>query len=56
MLTIIAFLSQDESAAAAVEYGLLLAFIAIVAIVGITHLANALNAVYLSARDALVGH
>ena len=48
------FLTQDESAAAAVEYGLLLAFIAIVAAVGLGHLANSLNTAYENARDALV--
>jgi pilus assembly protein Flp/PilA len=56
MLATLKFLSQDESAATAVEYGLLLALIAIAALAGLTSLGTHLKAAYDRAGDVLERH
>ncbi len=56
MLATLTFLGRDESAAAAVEYGILIALIALVALIGITRLGDHLSAVYDRAGDVLETH
>ena len=56
MLEILKFLSHDESAASAVEYGLLLALIALAALVALTRLGTHVNAAYDRAGDVLRRH
>jgi Flp pilus assembly pilin Flp len=52
MFAILKFLGQDESAVAAVEYGFLLALIALAALLGITGLGSHLHSVYERAGDS----
>jgi pilus assembly protein Flp/PilA len=51
MLAILNFLTQDESAAAAVEYGLLLGLVALAALAAITRMGAAVHSVF-----ELAGH
>lgn len=53
MLATLKFLGRDESAAAAVEYGILIALIALVALVGLTRLGHHVSAIYDQAGDRL---
>lgn len=53
MLATLKFLGRDESAAAAVEYGILIALIALVALIGITHLGKHVSEVFDRAGDRL---
>jgi Flp pilus assembly pilin Flp len=56
MLAILKFLSRDQSAAAAVEYGLLLALIALGAFFALRHLGEHVSMVYDRAGDAFDRH
>ena len=56
MLDILKFLSHDESAAAAVEYALLLALIALTALFAITRLGTHLSRVYDRGGDSFGIH
>jgi pilus assembly protein Flp/PilA len=46
---------KDESGAAAVEYGLLVALIAVVIIAGVTLLGNSINGIFTDASTAIKG-
>jgi Flp pilus assembly pilin Flp len=52
MFAILKFLGHDESGAAAVEYGFLLALIALAALLGMTGLGAHLHSVYERAGNA----
>ena len=56
MLAILKFLTRDQSAAAAVEYGILPAFIVIAAFLALHHLGTHVNDVYDKAGDVLERH
>ncbi len=56
MLATLKFLGRDESAAAAVEYGILIALIALIAMIGIHRLGVHVSAIYDSAGDHLESH
>jgi len=53
MLATLEFLGQDESAAAVVEYGILIALVALVALAGIADMGQHVSAIYDRAGDAL---
>ncbi len=52
MFATLKFLGPDESAAAAVEYGILIALIALVALAGLSFLGNRVSGIYDRAGDA----
>lgn len=56
MFSIIKFLSYDESAAAAVEYGMLLAFVALAALFGLTRVGSHLDQLFDRLRHDLERH
>ena len=56
MLATLKFLGQDDSAAAAVEYGLLVALIALVALAGLSQMGTSLSGIYDHAEDVLAHH
>ena len=55
MLATLKFLTRDESAAPAVEYGVLLGFIALTAILSLQHLGRSLHVILQDAADAFPG-
>ena len=56
MLATLIFLGRDESAAAAIEYGILIALIALVALIGITRMGHHVSEIYDRAGDRLESH
>jgi Flp pilus assembly pilin Flp len=56
MLATLKFLARDDTAAAAIEYGLLLAAIALVAILSLRHVGRGIDSIFDSVRDALRSH
>ena len=53
MLAILKFLSRDQSAATAVEYGVLIALVALAAFFAVSRLGTHLNVLYDRAGDVL---
>ena len=53
MLATLKFLARDESAVALVEYGILIAFIALFLVVGLTFLGSRVSDIYDRAGDHL---
>jgi Flp pilus assembly pilin Flp len=56
MLATLTFLGRDESAAAAIEYGILIALIALVAMVGFARLGDHVSAIFDRAGDRFESH
>ncbi|MBV9333927.1 MAG: Flp family type IVb pilin [Candidatus Eremiobacteraeota bacterium] len=56
MLATLNFLTRDETAAAAVEYGLLLAAIALVAIFSLFHIGRQVDSIFDGVRNAIRDH
>jgi len=55
MLATLKFLSRDESAAAAIEYGVLLGFIALTAILSIPNVGRELHVLFQDVANAFPG-
>jgi Flp pilus assembly pilin Flp len=56
MLATLKFLTRDETAASAVEYGVLLAAIALAAIFSLRHVGTRIDSIFDSVRNAIRHH